>query len=90
MSGIINISDARARLPKLVDEVGEGVSRFLITVNSKPKAVLVGIEELEALEETAEILSIPGADKSIRKGYSEAKKGEGISLSELQKRYKIK
>ena len=89
MTGIISISDARTKLPSLVDKVGEGLSRFLITVNSEPKAVLVGIEELEALEETAEILSIPNAYTSIVKGYKEAKKGQGISLSEFKKKYSI-
>lgn len=89
MTGIISVSDARAKLPTLVDKVGEGLARFLITVNSEPKAVLVGVEELEALEETAEILSTPGAYRSILKGYNEAKKGKGISLSEFKKKYKI-
>ena len=87
MTGIINISDARAKLPSLVNKVEEGLSRFLITVNSKPKAVLLSVEELEALEETAEILSTPKAYESIKKGYSQAKKGQGISLSDFKKKH---
>lgn len=89
MTGIINISDARARLPSLVDRVGEGLSRFLITVNSEPKAVLVGVEELEALEETAEILSIPGAYKAINEGQKQAKGRKGVAWSDFKKKYKI-
>ena len=89
MTGLISISNARAKLPSLVDKVGEGLSRFLITVNSQPKAVLFGIEELEALEETAEILSIPGAYKSIKRGFFQAKNGQGISLIDFKKKYKI-
>jgi prevent-host-death family protein len=89
MTGIVSISDARAKLPTLVNEVGEGLSRFLITVNSEPKAVLVSVDELESLEETAEILSTPGAYASIMKGFKEAKKRQGISLSELKKKSKI-
>jgi antitoxin YefM len=90
MTGIISISDARSKLPTLVDEVGEGLSRFLITVNSEPKAVLIGVEELESLEETAEIMAIPGAYEAIMKGKKEAEKGEGISWSEFKKKYNIK
>ena len=89
MTGIISISDARNQLPTLVDKVGEGVSRFLITVNSVPKAVLVGVEELESLEETAEIMVIPGAYEAIMKGKKQAKRGEGIAWSEFKKKYNI-
>lgn len=89
MTDLITISDARANLPSLVEKVSEGLSRFLITVNNKPKAVILSIEEMESLEETAEILSIPGALKSIKAGYSEAKKGKGITLSEFGKKYKL-
>jgi prevent-host-death family protein len=89
MTGIISISDARAKLPTLVDKVGEGLSRYLITVKSEPKAVLLGLDELEALEETAEILSTPNAYSLIRKGYSEAKKRRGISLPEFKRKYKV-
>lgn len=89
MTGIISISDARSKLPSLVDKVGEGVSRFLITVNSEPKAVLISVEELESLEETAEIMATPGAYKAIKIGHKEAIKGEGIEWSEFKKKYNI-
>ncbi len=88
MTGIISISDARAKLPSLIDKVSEGVSRFLITVNSEPKAVLVGIEEFEALEETAEIMTIPGAYEAIMKGKEDIKKGRYITWEDLKKKYK--
>ena len=89
MAGIISISDARTNLPSLIDKVGEGIDRFLITVNNKPRAVLLSIEELESLEETAEIMAIPGAYKAIEKGHKQAIKGEGVSWSEVKKKYKL-
>lgn len=87
MTGIISISDARTKLPSLVDKVGEGLTRFLITVNSEPKAVLIGIEELESLEETAEIMAIPGAYEAILKGKEDIKKGRCITWENLKKKY---
>ena len=84
MSDLISISQARANLPKLVDKVDKHMNRVIITVNGKPKATLISAEELESLEETAEILAIPGAKKSILQGLDEAKKGKGIPLSELK------
>ncbi len=84
MSDLISISDARTNLPDLVTKVSNNMSRVIITVNGKPRATLVSSEELESLEETAEILSIPGAKKSITEGLKQAKKGQGISLSQLK------
>ena len=81
MVNIISISDAREKLPTLIDKVSEGLERFLITVNNKPKAVILSLEDLESLEETLEIMAIPGATESIKKGLKEAKMGRGIAFS---------
>jgi len=83
MSNLMSISDARAKLPDLVSKVNKTIGRITITVNGQPKAILISAEELESLEETAEILTIPGAKKSIEQGLKEAKKGQGIPLSKL-------
>ena len=79
----MSISDVRANLPELVTQVSNTMGRIIITVNGQPKATLVSAEELESLEETAEILSIPGAKESILRGLKQAKKGKGVSLSDL-------
>lgn len=84
MTNILPISDVRENLPSLVDKVDKKDDRIIITVNGKPKAVMINFEELEALEETAEILSIPGAMESIKRGEKDAKKSKGIPLSELK------
>ena len=84
MSNLIPISDVRANLPDLVNKVNKNLERVVITVNGQPKAILVSAEELESLEETSEILAIPGAKKSIKEGLRQAKKGLGVSLSKLK------
>lgn len=84
MTNLIAISDARANLPDLVDKVDKNMDRAVITVNGKPKAVMLSIEELESLEETAEILAIPGAKESILRGKRQIKKGQFVYLSELK------
>lgn len=83
MNNLISISDVRANLPELVTKVSNTMGRVIITVNGQPKATLVSAEELESLEETAEILSIPGAKESILRGLKQAKKGKGTPLSDL-------
>lgn len=84
MSNFMTITDARANLPRLVDKVEKTMERVIITVKGKPKAVILSPEELESLEETAEILAIPGAKESIKKGMEQIKKGKFIPLSELR------
>ena len=81
MVNIISISAAREKLPTIINKVSEGLERFLITVNNQPKAVMLSLEELESLEETLEIMAIPGATKSIKRGLKEAKMGRGIPFS---------
>lgn|GEM_PF-935708 len=84
MSNLISISDARANLPELVTKVEKTMDRVVITVNGQPKATLVSAEELESLEETAEILSIPKAKESILRGLKQAKNNQGKPLSGLK------
>jgi antitoxin YefM len=83
MSNIVAISDARANLPELVNKVNDNLERYTITINGQPKAVLLSEEELEALEETAEILAIPGAKEAIDQGKEQAKKGEMRPLEDI-------
>lgn len=80
----IAISDLRANLPRLIKRVNERLERLVITVSGKPKAVVISPEELESLEETAEILAIPGSYEKIKKGTAEAKKGKGIPLDKFK------
>lgn len=84
MSNFISISDARQKLPELVSHIHEKNDRAFITVNGKPKAVLVSFEELESLEETAEVMAIPRIKKDIKESQEQFKKGEFTYLSDLK------
>jgi len=46
-------------------------------------AVLMSEEEYESLQETLELLSIPGFAESIRQSLKEIKKGETYSMREV-------
>lgn len=83
-SNQVSISDVRANLPDLVDKVNKYLDRIIITVNGKPKATLVSTEELESLEETAKIMSIPHIKKDIAKSREQIKKGKYIPLADLK------
>jgi len=85
----VSISDLRTNLPFFIEETNKNLKRFVVTVSGKPKAVVISPEELESLEETAEILAIPGALKDIKQGYKEIKQGKGIPLEEIEKKYNL-
>jgi len=83
MTNLISISAARAKLPDLVSRVSKYMDRIVITVKGQPKATLVSQEELESLEETAEVLAIPNIKEHIKKSKEQIKKGEYTLLEDL-------
>ena len=83
MTKLVAISDARANLPELVNKVNKNMDRVVITINGQPKAVLVSEEELESLEETAEVLAIPNIKEDIKKSKEQIKKGQYTLLEDL-------
>jgi prevent-host-death family protein len=61
-----SLADAKARLSELVATVAGTWERVVITKNGRPVAVLMSVEDLEALVETLEVLSDPEAMSAIR------------------------
>jgi len=76
----IALSDLRTNLPTVIDKIADGLDRLIVTVSGKPKAILMSLEEAEIIDETAEILSVPGALKEIKEGWKEARQGKGTPL----------
>lgn len=74
----------RANLAKLLNDVAERRDHVLVTRNGKPAAALVPIDEYDALEETAEILSDPEAIAALEEGLAELGRGESVGLAELR------
>lgn len=56
----------------------------MVTRHGRPAAVLIPIDEYEALEESAEILSDADALTSIDAGLEEIERGETVTLDELR------
>ncbi len=57
---------------------------MLVTRNGKPAAALVPIDEYEALEETAEILSDSATLAAIEAGLADLARGETVTLADLR------
>jgi len=84
MAKTVPVRELRAHLSSLLDEVSDRRDHVLVTRNGAPAAALVPIDEYEALEETAEVLSDPDALSALEEGLAEIERGEIVTLSELR------
>jgi len=81
----IPLADAKARLSAVLDEVRDTHDRVVITRNGRPEAVIISVSDLEALEETLDLLSRPGVMEEIRAAEAEIARGETIGAEELRR-----
>ena len=75
----------RSRLSELLSEVADRRGHVLVTRHGRPAAALIPIDEYEALEETAEILSDPQTVTAIEAGLAEISRDETVELAELRR-----
>jgi antitoxin YefM len=81
------LSEIKKRLSEIVDGVESTHDRVVLTRNGRPAAVIMSPGDLEALEETLEILSNPVAVRAIRKAETEIDKGKALTADELRTKY---
>lgn len=87
MSETLPLAEIKARLSEIVDKVEGQHERVTLTRNGRPAAVLISPEDLEALEDTLDLLSDPKAMREIERARQELAKGKGIRAEELRTRY---
>jgi len=85
MAQTVPVNELRQNLARLLDDVADRRDHVLVTRNGRPAAALVPIDEYEALEETAEILSDPELLGVLDKGLSELARGETVDLEDLRR-----
>ena len=78
------LSEVKARLSQLVDEVTSRDEVITITRKGRPAAILVSPEEFESWKETVAIRSDPELMKEIRRGLRALERGGKLyTLEEL-------
>jgi antitoxin YefM len=82
---VVPVREFRSRLSELLGDVADRRDHVLVTRNGRPAAALVPIDEYEALEETAEILSDRDALAALETGLAELERGETVSLEDLRR-----
>jgi antitoxin YefM len=81
---IMPLSEAKARLSELADEVYRTHERVNVTRNGREYVVIMAAEDLESLEATIELLSDPAAQARIAEAEREIARGELVTEGELR------
>ncbi len=75
MEKTLSLSDAKARLNALVDDLHSKADEFILTKNGKPVAVLISTALYEGWKETEWIKNNPQFYKEVKKGMARLKRG---------------
>jgi antitoxin YefM len=81
---MLPLSDVKARLSEIAEEVDRTHERVHITRNGREYVVLISAEDLESIEATLELLSDPAAQQRIAKSQEEIDRGEGLALDQVE------
>lgn len=85
MAKIVPVRELRSNLSQLLSDVADRRDHVLVTRNGRPAAALVPVDEYEALEETADILSDPDALAALEAGLAELSRDETVALEDLRR-----
>ncbi len=87
MTETLPLAEIKAKLSEVVDRVEGQHERIVLTRNGRPAAVLISPGDLEALEDTLELLADPKARTDIERARKEIARGKGIRAEEIRGRY---
>jgi prevent-host-death family protein len=77
------LAEVKSHLSELISRVASQHERVTVTVHGRPSAVLLAVEDLEALEETIAVLSDQDALAQTTASERELARGEGESEEQL-------
>lgn len=80
MAEVMPFSEAKAHLSELAERVEVEHARVLVTRNGRPSFVLVSPDDLDALEETLDILRDREPVASLRRSQQQAAQGRSRPL----------
>ena len=83
MTETLPLAEVKAHLSELVGRVNSQHERVTVTVHGRPSAVLVSLDDLEALEETIAILSDTDTLRQLAASDAELARGEGETEQSL-------
>jgi prevent-host-death family protein len=87
MSDTLPLAQVKAHLSEIVDRVEREHDRIVLTRNGRPAAVIISPADLEALEDSLDLLSDPGGLEEIRAAQADAAGGRVLSAEDLRSNY---
>jgi antitoxin YefM len=78
------LSEVKARLSEIADEVAKTHERVQITKNGRDYVVLLAADDLESIEATLELLCDPEAQKRLQLAESEVAAGDVLNEQKLR------
>ncbi len=87
LASTMSLAAVKAHLSEVVDRVRRTHERVEITRHGRREAVIVSAEDLDALEETLDLLSDPEAMREIAEGRKDAARSVGLNAEQLRQRY---
>lgn len=81
---ILPLSEVKARLSEIADEVASTHERVQVTKNGREYVVLMAAADLESMEATLELLADPEAQARIVEAKAEIERGDVVNEEELR------
>ena len=90
MSETLPLANVKSRFSEMVDRVDRTHDRIIVARNGRATAVLVSQGELDALEDTLDLLSDPEATAQLEQSRREVESGDVVTGEELRAQYPLK
>lgn len=81
---VLSLSEAKARLSELADEIDRTHERLLVTKNGREYVVVMSVADLDSIEATIELLIDRKAQARVRRGDAEIARGETLAEGEVR------
>ena len=82
----MTLKKLRPELPRVMDRIDKKLDRYVITRRGEPVAVMMGIDDYEAVMETLDILNDPMTMKRLKTAESDVKKGLAVPWAKAKKK----
>ena len=87
MDKIIPISDLQSGAKNVIEGVKSSKNPVIITQRGRPAALIVDYESYESMLNTLDEMSHTDWQDRLKEAESDSKKGKGVTLSSLKKRF---
>ncbi len=86
------LSEVKAKLSGLVDEIAKRDERVVITKHGRPAAMLLSMKDIEGLEATLDIMQFPAFYAEVLQAIKDADAGkiDWIDLDDLDENFEFK